>query len=116
CRIFSDRYGKRIQGVSTKASDYLHKCPWNGNIRELKNVIGSAVATAQGEILRLEDFIQGDTDAPDPRVNVMESNDYYAYFVKLLEPRVEAYHPDSIGSLYQTVCQGLEKASIDLAL
>ncbi len=116
CRIFSVRYGKRIQGVSARASDYLHKCPWNGNIRELKNAIGSAVATAQGEILRLEDILQGKPEMPDPRMNVMEPNEYYAYFVKLLEPRVEAYHPDSIGNLYQQVCQGLEKASIELAL
>lgn len=116
CRIFSTRYGKRIRGVSAKASDYLHKCTWNGNIRELKNVIGSAVATAQGEILRLEDIVQGVPDMPEPRGNIVESNDYYAYFVRLLEPRVEAYHPDSIGNLYQTISQGLEKASIELAL
>jgi DNA-binding NtrC family response regulator len=116
CRIFSKRYGKRIRGVSGKASDYLLKCNWNGNIRELKNVIGSAVATAQGEILRLDDIAQGTPDAHDPGVIGMDSNDYYAYFVRLLEPKIEAYHPDSIGSLYQTVSQGLEKASIELAL
>ena len=116
CRLFSARYGKRIQGVSCKASAYLQKCPWNGNIRELKNMIGSAVATAQGEILRLEDIIQGPSDPPEPPGEVVEQNDYYAYFVKLLEPKVKAYQPDTISSLYQKVSQGLEKATIKLAL
>lgn len=116
CRIFSAKYGKEIKGVSSKASDYLHKCPWNGNIRELKNVIGSAIATAQGEILRLEDIVQGQPDMAESNLNANNENDYYAYFVKLLEPRVATDRAESICNLYQKVSQSLEKAAIKLAL
>lgn len=116
CRIFSAKYGKQIEGISTKARDYLHKCPWSGNIRELKNVIGSAVAIAQGEILRLEDIVGVLPQVPLIQVNDLEGNDYYAYFVRFLEPKVEASRDDNIGDLYQEISQGLEKASIELTL
>ncbi len=116
CRIFSARYGKRIERVSNKAMDFLQSCPWKGNIRELKNVIGSAIAVADGEILRLEDFFRVMTTEAESRADSRESNDYYAYFVRLLEPKVDPANQESIGVLYQEVSQGLEKAAIELAL
>ena len=116
CRIFSSKYGKHIQGVSIKAMEYLHKCPWNGNIRELKNVIGSAVALAQGEILRLEDLVQVLPEAVGLPGKNSGSDDYYAYFVQFLGEKVDACHTDNFGLLYHDVYQGLEKATIELAL
>lgn len=116
CRVFSLKYGKLIQGVSAKARDYLQKCRWEGNIRELKNTIGSAVVIAQGEIVRLEDLVSVFSDSSSTKRDSLEQSDYYAYFMRLLEPKIEAYHPDSIEGLYQNVCHGLEKAAIELAL
>lgn len=116
CRIFSARYGKRIESVSLKAMDFLLKCPWYGNIRELKNVISSAIAVADGDILRIEDFVRVMHQAAEPRTVSGQGGDYYAYFVSLLEPKVDLSHPDSIGEFYQEVSQGLEKAAIELAL
>lgn len=116
CRIFSAKYGKQIKAVSSKAAAYLHNSPWNGNIRELKNVIASAVATAQGDILRLEDFVKEPAAISESDRETSGDGDYYAYFVKLLEPKVTADTPESIGNLYQKVSQGLEKATIKLAL
>lgn len=115
CRIFSLKYGKQIKGVSVKAMDYLLKCRWDGNIRELKNAIGSALAVAQGEMLILEDIVSVN---PEPAASADQDlgNNYYAYFMTLLGPKIEAYHPDSIEELYQDVCHGLEKATIELAL
>jgi DNA-binding NtrC family response regulator len=116
CRIFSVKYKKQIQEVSAKARDYLLKCRWEGNIRELKNVIGSAVAVAPGEILRLEDIVGVSPEPVPPENRSMEENNYYAYFMQLLEPKIKSYHPDNIEGLYQNLCQSLEKATIELAL
>ncbi len=116
CRIFSLKHGKQIKGVSTKARDYLLQCRWEGNIRELKNVIGSAAALAQGEILRREDIVSVSTAQAAPAIPNLEENSYYAYFMRLLEPKIESSHPDNIEDLYQNVSQGLEKATIELAL
>jgi DNA-binding NtrC family response regulator len=40
---FHDDYSKRTLGLSDKAWDYLYKCNWPGNIRELENVIERGV-------------------------------------------------------------------------
>ncbi|NVN99552.1 MAG: sigma-54-dependent Fis family transcriptional regulator [Geobacteraceae bacterium] len=116
CRIFSDRYGKQIKGVSSKAASYLQNSPWNGNIREIKNAIASAVATAQGDILLLEDFLQGASVISETGRSTNGDSDYYAYFVKLLEPVVGTDTPETIGNRYQKVSQDLEKAAIKVAL
>jgi DNA-binding NtrC family response regulator len=116
CSNFSAKYGKRILGVSSKARDYLLKCPWNGNIREMKNVIGSAVALAQGEILRLEDLVQALPETGKPPGENSESDNYYAYFVGFLEKKGDGYQKKNFGLFYQDVYQGLEKAAIEVAL
>ncbi|NJD90215.1 MAG: sigma-54-dependent Fis family transcriptional regulator, partial [Geobacter sp.] len=114
CRTFATKYGKLVQGVSQKAMDLILQSRWEGNIRELRNVIGSAVAVADGDILRIEDFYRVMPDYSDQ--SGTPENDYYAYFVRLLEPKVAIFHPDSIEGLYQNVCNGLEKAAVELAL
>jgi DNA-binding NtrC family response regulator len=116
CRIFSARYGKRIVSVSNKAQDFLLACPWSGNIRELKNVISSAVAIADGDVLLVEDLCRVMPEIPERAADNSDRNDYYAYFVRLLEPKVGSFNPDGIGGFYQEVSQGLEKATIELAL
>jgi DNA-binding NtrC family response regulator len=114
CHTFAAKYGKAIQGVSSKALDLIMKSSWEGNIRELRNTIGAAVAVSDGDMLRIEDFHQVMADHNNQPVNT--ENDYYAHFVQLLEPKVTSFHPDSIEGLYQDVCNGLEKAAIELAL
>ena len=114
CRTFANKYGKLVQGVSPKAMDLILQSRWEGNIRELRNVIGSAVAVADGDILRIEDFYRVMPDYMNQPV--APGNDYYAYFVRLLEPKVSTVHPDSIEGLYQDICSGLEKAAVELAL
>lgn len=114
CRTFATKYSKSVKGVSSRAMDLILKSRWEGNVRELRNVIGSAVAVADGDILRVEDFYRVMPD--NNNQTAAPENDYYAYFVRLLEPKVSVFHPDSIGGLYQDVCQGLEKAAVELAL
>ena len=53
-RTISQRYGRRIVGISRRALRLLEERDWPGNIRELRNVIERAVVIAEGEVLGVE--------------------------------------------------------------
>lgn len=54
--VYSKENNKQIKGISREASRILSKHQWNGNVRELENVIERAVVLSQNEVLDLEDF------------------------------------------------------------
>ncbi|RTZ99805.1 MAG: hypothetical protein DSY90_00475 [Deltaproteobacteria bacterium] len=47
--IFSAALGKKSPGVSPAAAKILNEHPWNGNVRELKNVIERAMILCKGD-------------------------------------------------------------------
>ena len=51
---FGPRYGKNIRAISDRALDVLRGHAWNGNVRELRNVIERAVVVATDDTLRVE--------------------------------------------------------------
>src|ERR1700691_1564961 len=51
---FSQRLGKKIDGVSRESMENLVNYPWPGNIRELQNVIERAVILSAEPTLRLD--------------------------------------------------------------
>ena len=51
----SENYNKSITGIAPEAVKYLQNINWYGNVRELRNVIETAVIFAEGEELRKED-------------------------------------------------------------
>ncbi len=53
---FSRKLGRRIEKIPKHALDKLLDNPWPGNIRELRNVIESAVIGSKGGKLELVDF------------------------------------------------------------
>ncbi len=54
--MFNKELDKNIRGVSSAALSYLSKYNWPGNIRELRNVIKSAMAMASRDKLWIEDI------------------------------------------------------------
>ena len=54
---FSKRLGKKITGLSSGAMEKLIRNHWNGNVRELENVIERAINLAEGEIILPEHII-----------------------------------------------------------
>lgn len=57
-RLFSERHGRRVNGISSRAYQTLMKHDWPGNIRELENLIERAVIlTHRDEALDLEHFV-----------------------------------------------------------
>jgi transcriptional regulator with GAF, ATPase, and Fis domain len=51
---FSKKFGREIDGVSRSAMDRLASYPWQGNIRELQNIIERAVVMSTGPQLTID--------------------------------------------------------------
>ena len=65
-----ERYGKRITSLSHRVVDVLRSRPWNGNVRELRNVIERMVVVARSEMLSVEDLppeLRGEDKMPADR-------------------------------------------------
>jgi two-component system response regulator AtoC/two-component system nitrogen regulation response regulator NtrX len=56
CRMLGERHGRPTPAVSKEAMEFLQKAEWKGNVRELKNVLESAIVMSRSNTLELEDF------------------------------------------------------------
>ena len=81
---FSQRLGKKIDGVSRESMENLMNYPWPGNIRELQNVIERAIIVSADPTLRWDRDLMPvagaakgmevpETDAPEDRLADLES-------------------------------------------
>ena len=71
----NEELGKEIKGISPKAIAAMKQMTWQGNLRELRNVIRRCVLFAEGDYIEVEDlpvYIES-TSTPKP-----ESNDDFA--------------------------------------
>jgi two-component system, NtrC family, response regulator AtoC len=67
---FSESYGKNVS-ISSEAINYLKSYSWPGNIRELKNVIASAVILADSQALLLPENFNLEIKKEDFEFNAM---------------------------------------------
>jgi len=115
---FARKYGKKSAGLSAEAMDLLVSQPWEGNIRELKNVIDSGTVMCKGGQLMADDlapFIQvKDGTAKLPRVG--GTDDYFALFMNMLEPQFDRICRKNKGTVYEDINTGLEKALVQMAM
>ena len=59
----NEELGKSVKGVSPKALNAMKQMYWNGNIRELRNVIRRCVLFAEGDYIEAEDLpVYSDTN------------------------------------------------------
>src|SRR5581483_5448729 len=61
---FAKRFGRRIDGVSLSTMDRLVAYPWQGNIRELQNIIERAVVLSNGATLTIDSEMLAGGDEP----------------------------------------------------
>jgi len=54
---FAKKFGKNVEAVPRETMNSLERYPWNGNIRELQNVIERAVVLSAGPVLALNDSL-----------------------------------------------------------
>ncbi|HTY20859.1 MAG TPA: sigma 54-interacting transcriptional regulator, partial [Geobacteraceae bacterium] len=115
---YSRKYGKKLKGIAPEAMDMLVSHHWEGNIRELKNVINSATVFSKSEMLMMEDF----DSFLRPQSGRKEINlecivdDYYSVFWNILEPMFDRVCLKNRGNVYDNVNMGLEKALIHMAM
>ncbi len=71
-KVFAQRMGKSIEGVSSSALAVLKAYDWPGNVRELANIMERAVILAQDALIRVDDLsITQDHTAEDAGNEVM---------------------------------------------
>ncbi len=64
---FNRKFKKNIRGISPEANETLRNYPWNGNIRELKNVIERGSLICEGPELTIGDLgLSGSQRAQNP--------------------------------------------------
>ena len=51
---YGDRMGKRVESIPRKSIEALKRCPWRGNIRELRNVIEQSMIITTGTTLNVQ--------------------------------------------------------------
>src|SRR5208337_1581251 len=56
CRMLGEKHGRPTPVVSKEAMELLQQAEWKGNVRELKNVLESAVVMSRGGPLQPEDL------------------------------------------------------------
>ncbi|MBI5657504.1 MAG: sigma-54-dependent Fis family transcriptional regulator [Geobacter sp.] len=117
-RRFSRKFGKKIKGVAPELMEMMVNHPWEGNIRELKNVINSATVLCKGDVLLPQDFETLLMVKTGMKVIDFEGagDDYYTVFWSMLEPVFEGLCLKNKGAIYENINMGLEKALIHMAM
>jgi two-component system nitrogen regulation response regulator GlnG len=118
-RKFACKYNKTIKGISPEARDLLMGHHWEGNIRELKNIINSATLFCKGDILVPEDFesfLQTKSKVKKANPEIAVGTDYDAAFLNMLEPSFTDICAKNNGFVFERMTTGLEKAIIRMAM
>lgn len=55
-RLYSEKAGKKIQGIEDDALALLKAYSWPGNIRQLENVLERGVVVAEGDVITVDDL------------------------------------------------------------
>ena len=55
---FAEKYHRPVAGLDEAAAEALKACRWNGNIRELQNLVEKAVILAEGHTLTSADILK----------------------------------------------------------
>jgi DNA-binding NtrC family response regulator len=77
---FAALNGKKVEGFSKSALEYMLKNPWTGNVRELENAIERAVVLCENSLLHSADLVldSADTIVESPEVAISVSSNLKA--------------------------------------
>ncbi len=64
CRMLAAKHRREAPSVPRQTMELLCRAGWKGNVRELKNVLESAVVMSQDDVLRPEEFSSVQAGAP----------------------------------------------------
>ena len=117
-RQFSKMHGKTIKGVASESLDLLMSHPWEGNIRELKNVINTIIIMCKGYIIMPEDIeaVIGTKKSHTEIVPQELGDDIHSAFTHFLEPVFDKICSRYKGAIFEQFTMGMEMALIGMAL
>jgi two-component system nitrogen regulation response regulator GlnG len=111
-RQFAKKANKNIKDFSPKALKKLQEYSWKGNIRELKNVIQTAVIFCHGEVLLPEHIT-----LEEEIINFAEvQDDCQEMFAKVVDPLFDKLKKSEEGHLFTQLTSALEKALIQITM
>ncbi len=109
---FAQEAGKNIKGLHPKSVEKMMAYSWPGNIRELRNVIHTAVVFCHGEMLLPEHIV-----LEEQTINMDEvEDDCQQVFVKAIEPLFDRFRDAGRGHLYHQMTSALEKVLIQMTM
>ena len=94
-QYFSERHQKRMLSISSEAMKMLVSYNWPGNVRQLKNVIESAVVLSNNEILDMVDLPE-EVKHPENNVVTLRNIDYSLSFRDAKKILIENFERDFI--------------------
>ena len=104
------KYGIREKVITPEVEKLLQSQPWEGNVRELKNLINSAVVLSKGDVLQPEDFPFSQHANPD---NKSSNDDFNAALADFLQLQLDRFCSDNNGETLAKMAQCAEKALIE---
>jgi two-component system, NtrC family, nitrogen regulation response regulator GlnG len=116
CQVFSRSCGKELRKVTAEARELLTLHKWEGNIRELKNVIHSAIVASTGTVLDRDNFEPLLRCCCGPPEASVEGQQYYEYFAKVFWPRLDLAGVKGVRHQYREMSEGLEKVVVKFVL
>jgi two-component system response regulator AtoC/two-component system nitrogen regulation response regulator NtrX len=94
-QYFSEKHQKRIASISSEAMKILISYNWPGNVRQLKNIIESAVVLANKEILDITDLPE-EIKHPENTAVTVKNIDYTLSFRDAKKILIENFERDFI--------------------
>ena len=94
-QYFSEKHQKRIASISSEAMKVLISYNWPGNVRQLKNVIESALVLANNEILDTTDLPE-EIKHPENNAMTLKNVDYNLSFRDAKKILIENFERDFI--------------------
>jgi DNA-binding NtrC family response regulator len=92
-QIFRQRHGRPKLELSEAAREKLLSYPWPGNVRQLRNVIDSAVVLASGTTIHVEDL--GLHDAGTEQLDSLKVSDWERKLIRTALQRTGGNVPDA---------------------
>jgi|LGVF01.1.fsa_nt_gb transcriptional regulator with PAS, ATPase and Fis domain len=108
-KLYSDKLNKKIKGFSNEAMKALMNNPWQGNIRELKNVVEFLVNMTKTNIITINDL---PNDFNKQKLFIDGSLNIDQHFKILIENALSKYGNSTIGKENAARALGISKATL----
>lgn len=121
--IMNKKIGKKVSGISSKAMEMLQMYNYQGNIRELENIIERAVNMCDGSMIREEDlpaYITNITHHRESLINVYEGEmaSFEEYEKEIIQAAIRRYKSfnkagKALGLTHRTISLKCKKYNIE---